>query len=146
MDSRANASACLGAALAAGAGVSVGGDGPIGVSPGSGVGVSSGSDGPIGASVAVGVCVGVSVGVLVGVGVSVGRGVQVGKGVGVGLGGPGRATTIKLITMLPANRRLINQNMVWLKLLFCFRLLTTRNLPSVTPRLYHKVPYTSNDV
>jgi hypothetical protein len=53
----------------------------------------------------------------IGTGVDVGsrKGVQVGKGVGVA-GAGCRATTIRLITMLDANKRLITQKIIWLAL------------------------------
>ena len=55
--------------------------------------------------------------------VSVGRGsVSVGLGVGVGAGADGKATTIKLMTMLPTKNMLISQSTFWLVVLLCFRL------------------------
>jgi UDP-3-O-[3-hydroxymyristoyl] glucosamine N-acyltransferase len=94
-------------------------------------GVSVGSSGPTTGSVAVGSAVSMAAGVAVGrdVGVRVGNGVQVGNGVTVGSGGPGRATRIRLMTMLPTRTTLISQKMIWLQLLLCFfRLLTTTYL------------------
>jgi hypothetical protein len=53
----------------------------------------------------------------IGAGVDVGskKGVQVGMGVGAA-GAGCRATTIRLITMLDANKRLITQKIIWLAL------------------------------
>ena len=61
----------------------------------------------------------------------VGAQVQAGRGVGVEVGGPGRATTIRLMTMLAARTALMIQKRVWLALRLRrrrLRLLTRINL------------------
>ena len=97
------------------------------------VGVAVGRSGPM--TVAVGSSAG-----------SVGGGgrVIVGKGMGLGVGAGarpvGRATMIRLTTMLPAMSKLITHRILSLQLLFRrFRLVTSKNLRVKSQRLYHSL-------
>jgi hypothetical protein len=113
-------------------GVGVAGSGPMGGSVGSRVGEGSASD--VGDASPVGEASTVGDG---GARVAVGSGVQVGTGVGSAGRGPGKATMIKLTTMLAAISTLRIKMTVWLKLRFWRlrrRLLTGTYLLTKGPR------------
>jgi hypothetical protein len=98
-------------------GVSVAGSGPSAGSVGSNVGDGGNSVGR-------------------GVAVDGGRGVRVGQGVGVGLAGWGRATMIRLITILPTMIRLNTHRIFWLVVRFWLvRLLKTVYLLQTCARI-----------
>lgn len=101
-------------------------------------GIPVGSIGPMTGSVNSSVGVGAVVGAAGG-SVSVGNGLGITVGAGVSAGPDGRATMIRLKTMLAAIRKLINHSTFWLVVVFFrFDLLNRHNLPTYYPRLYHK--------